>query len=70
MAVKIGSATLSTAYRGNVPLSKIYRGSLLIWSAAPAPTILGYVVDGINYNINKTAPSNSYVVDGINYSLK
>ena len=68
MAIKRGSATLSTAYRGNDQLSKIYVGSTQIWPIAP--TSLGYVVDGINYNINKTAPSNSYVVDGINYSLK
>ena len=68
MAIKRGSATLSTAYRGNDQLSKIYVGSTQIWPTAVVN--LGYVVDGINYNLNKTAPSNSYVVDGINYSFK
>ncbi len=68
MAIKIGSDTLVTAYRGTDQLSKIYRGSLLLWPTAP--TSLGYVVNGINYNINKTAPSNSYIVDGINYIFK
>lgn len=35
MAIKIGSDTLVTAYRGTDQLSKIYRGSTQIWPTAP-----------------------------------
>lgn len=65
MAIKRGSATLSTAYRGNNQLSKIYVGSTQIWPTTSAQT--NWFTNGLSLVLNENTEQ-QYVTKGL--SLK
>lgn len=69
MAIKRGSATLSTAYRGNDQLSKIYVGSTQIWPTTTVQTT--WLTSGLNIILNEASAGQSvYSTSGINLKLK
>ena len=69
MAIKIGSDTLVTAYRGTDQLSKIYRGSTQIWPTTSVQTT--WLTSGLNNILNESsAGQNVYSTSGLNIKLK
>lgn len=67
MALKIGSTEINSVYRGSTSLAAIYMGVNLVW---PVSSLIGYVTNITNFNINKSNVSNSYVTDITNFILK
>ena len=67
--IKRGITSISDLKKGSTNVNFVYRGANLVWQRT-TPTTLGYVADGMNFNLNKQAPTNSYIVDGINFVIK
>ena len=67
--IKRGTTSIINLERGSTDINFVYRGSTLIWSRT-TPTLRGYVVNGVEYSINKQTPINAYVVDGVNIDFK
>lgn len=67
-AIKRNITDISNLKRGDVQVSKVYRGAVLVWTNAPVATPT-WLTAGLNLSLNETL-SNDYVTNGLNKNLK
>ena len=68
-AIKRNITDISNLKRGDVQISKVYRGTTVIWSGgAPTPETT-WLTNGLNISLDKTV-ADIYVTSGLNINLK
>ena len=67
--IKIGTTSIINLERGSTDINFVYRGTTLVWSRT-APTNLGYVDNGFEFNTDKQLQTNTYSINGLNFILK
>jgi len=67
-AIKRNITDISNLKRGDVQVSKVYRGDILIWTNAPVSQTT-WLTNGLNVSLNETIVDD-YVTNGLNINLK
>ena len=67
-AIKRNITDISNLKRGDVQVSKVYRGDILIWTNAPV-SATKWLTNGLNTSFDETLTTN-YLTNGININLK